>query len=73
MTARLSPGIIKGVQFKKTMNITEEQLAEITEVIEDTLEYACDKEQLSGEFVWTVLQCLSTAKLFELNGALTEA
>ena len=73
MTARLSPGIIKGVQLKKTMNITREQLAEITEVIEDTVEYACDKEQLSGELLWTVVECLATAKLAELRGELTAA
>ncbi len=55
------------------MNITREQLAEITEVIEDTVEYACDKEQLSGELLWTVVECLATAKLAELRGELTAA
>ena len=55
------------------MNITREQLDEITSVIEDTVEYACDKEQLSGELVWTVLEALATAKLAELRGELTAA
>ena len=55
------------------MNITREQLDEITSVIEDTVEYACDKEQLSGELVWTVLETLATAKLAELRGELTAA
>ena len=55
------------------MNITREQLDEITSVIEDTVEYACDKEQLSGELVWTVLEALSAAKLAELRGELTAA
>ena len=55
------------------MNITREQLDEITSVIEDTVEYACDKEQLSGELVWTVVETLATAKLAELRGELTAA
>ena len=55
------------------MNITREQLDEITEVIEDTVEYACDKEQLSGELIWTVIQTLAEAKLAELRGELAAA
>tara|TARA_B100000085_G_scaffold229376_1_gene215538 strand:+ start:556 stop:732 length:177 start_codon:yes stop_codon:yes gene_type:complete len=52
------------------MDITKEQLNELTEVIEDTIEYACDKEQLSGELAWTVVNCLALAKLAELRGEL---
>ena len=52
------------------MEITKEQLNELTEVIEDTIEYACDKEQLSGELAWTVVNCLALAKLAELRGEL---
>jgi len=55
------------------MQISKEQLDEITSVIEDTIEYACDKEQLSGELVWTVVECLATAKLAELRGELAAA
>ena len=55
------------------MNITREQLKEITEVIEDTVEYACDQNQLSGELVWTLLESLATAKLAELRGELASA
>ena len=51
-----------------TMQISEEQLKELTEVIEDTVEYACDKEKLSGELVWTVLNALTEVKLAELRG-----
>ena len=53
-----------------TMQISEEQLKELTEVIEDTVEYACDKEKLSGELVWTVLNALTEVKLAELRGEL---
>ena len=55
------------------MNITREQLKELTEVIEDTIEYACDKEQISGELAWTVVESLATAKLAELRGELASA
>ena len=55
------------------MNISGPQLADLTEVIEDTTEYFCDKEQVSGELVWTVIGCLATAKLAELRGQLAAA
>ena len=52
------------------MNITPDQLQEITEVIEDTIEYACDHHQLSGEMVWKVVECLAIAKQAEFEGKL---
>ena len=52
------------------MNISHAQLGELTGVIEDTVEYFCDQEQVSGELVWTVLECLATAKQAELKGEL---
>ena len=55
------------------MHISGPQLTELTEVIEDTIEYFCDKEQVSGELAWTVLECLATAKLAELKGELAAA
>lgn len=50
------------------MNITKSQLKEITELIEDSVEYTCDQEMLSGELVWTVVECLATAKVAEIKG-----
>ena len=50
------------------MEISRPQLAEIRETVEDTIEYVCDQERLSGELVWTVVECLATAKLAELRG-----
>ena len=50
------------------MNISKPQLNEITEVLEDTVQYICDENQLSGELVWTIVECLATAKLAELQG-----
>jgi len=55
------------------MQISRPQLSELTEVIEDTIEYYCDKEQISGELAWTVLECLATAKIAEMRGELAAA
>lgn len=56
--------------FQLWMHLSGPQLNELTEVIEDTIEYFCDKEQVSGELAWTVISCLATAKLSELKGQL---
>ncbi len=53
------------------MNITQSQLQELTELIEDGAEYFCDQEQMSGELAWTVIECLATAKLAEMKGLVT--
>ena len=50
------------------MNISRPKLNEITEVLEDSVQYICDEERLSGELVWTIVECLATAKLAELKG-----
>ena len=55
------------------MQISRPLLTEITEVIEDTVQYACDQNQLSGELVWTIVESLATAKLMELKGELAAA
>ena len=52
------------------MNISAEKLQELTEIIEDTVEYACDQWMLSGELAWTVLECLAQAKQAEIRGEL---
>ena len=53
------------------MKITRDQLTELSEVVEDTVSYACDQYTLSGELAWTVIECLATAKLAELQGKVT--
>jgi hypothetical protein len=55
------------------MDISREQLDELTSVVEDTVEYACDQHMLSGELAWTVIECLATAKIAELKGELAAA
>ena len=52
------------------MNISQGVLKELTDIIEDTIEYACDKEQISGELAWTVVSALAEAKIAELKGML---
>ena len=50
------------------MQISKEALKELTEVIEDTVEYACDQQMISGELAWTVVESLATAKIAQLKG-----
>ena len=50
------------------MELNTTQLQELTELFEDTAEYYCDTNVISGQKLWTVLECLATAKLAELNG-----
>ena len=56
--------------YTNKMHISHEQLSELTEVIEDTVEYFCDKERVSGEMIWLIVESLATAKIAELNGTL---
>ena len=49
------------------MEISHRQLDDLTELMEDSVEYFCDQEMLSGELVWTVLECFATAKLAEIK------
>jgi len=50
------------------MEITRLELQELTELFEDTAEHFCDDKLISGQKLWSVLECLATAKLAELNG-----
>jgi hypothetical protein len=50
------------------MQISKEQLTELTEVVEDTVEYACDQYTMSGEKAWAVIECLAIAKQAEIAG-----
>ena len=61
------------IYLTNQMEISKPQLQEFQEVVEDTLEYFCDQEQVSGELAWTVLECLATAKLAEMRGELAVA
>lgn len=49
------------------MDLTREELNEITNLFEDIVAYHCDENLISGEKVWTVLECLAIAKLQEFK------
>ena len=51
--------------------ISRELATEIREVIEDTVGYLCDENMISGELVWTMLECLAQVKVAELENDLT--
>ena len=53
------------------MEISREQLNELTEVVEDTVEYACDQWMISGEKAWAIVECLAIAKQAEIAGLVT--
>ena len=65
------PGDGPVVYISKQMKISREQLNELTEVIEDTVEYACDQYRMSGEKAWSVIECLAIAKQAEIAGLVT--
>ena len=65
------PNVGLVVYISTQMEISREQLQELTEVIEDTIQYSCDQWQISGEKAWTIVHCLSIAKLAELEGLVT--
>ena len=52
------------------MQISKEQLTELRELVEDTVEYFCDQNMVSGQTAWTCVECLGTAKIAELEGLL---
>ncbi len=40
-----------------------QQLIELKELLEDTVEYYCDEHMVSGETAWTMVASLADAKL----------
>ena len=51
------------------MNISREQHDRLLGLLDDTIEYFCDEEMLSGELAWTITECWAKAKQAELSGA----
>ncbi len=66
-----SPGDGPEVYISFQMEISREQLNELTEVVEDTVEYACDQYTMSGEKAWAIIECLAIAKQAEIAGVVT--
>lgn len=53
------------------MNISRDQLDELTGILEDSASHFCGENIVSGETFWTCVECFATAKLAELRGELT--
>ena len=51
--------------------IDRNKAIELKEVLEDTVEYYCDQELVSGELTWLMVQTLAEAKLAEIKGQTT--
>ncbi len=43
--------------------------AELRELLEDTIEFFCDENMISGELAWLVTETIATAKYYQLKGA----
>ena len=43
--------------------LRQHQLIELKEILEDTIQYFCDENLVSGETAWTMVGALSDAKL----------
>jgi len=53
------------------MQISQDQHDELVQVLEDTVQYACDQWMISGEAAWTIIECRAIAKQAELAGLVT--
>ena len=49
-----------------TMN--RETHDELKELLEDSLEYFCDHNMVSGELAWIIVETLAQAKLAQMRG-----
>lgn len=63
-------GFLLLVNIETNMEISREKHDKLFEIIEDAVEYFCDEETVSGEISWTIVECMATAKLAELQGLL---
>jgi hypothetical protein len=52
----------------KPMYVERDTLRHFQGLLEDTAEYFCDENVMSGELFWTMVECFATAKLAELEG-----
>ena len=43
--------------------LRQQQLIELKELLEDTIEYYCDEHMVSGQVAWTMVASLAEAKL----------
>ena len=48
--------------------ISREVMNELKEIIEDSVEFFCDSNMISGEVSWTIVECLAVAKVAQMKG-----
>ena len=53
------------------MQISQAQHDELVQVLEDTVQYACDQWLISGETAWAIIECRAIANQAELAGLVT--
>lgn len=69
MTRPPERGMIGLHKLLVTMHVDRDTLQALRMLHEDTAEYFCDDNfPMSGELYWTMVECLATAKLAELEG-----
>ena len=49
-------------------SVTREKAQEIRELIEDSVEYFCDENMVSGELAWIMVMTLAEAKIRQMRG-----
>ena len=59
------------VYIQSQMQISQEQHDELIQVLEDTVQYACDQWMISGEAAWAIIECRAIAKQAEIAGLVT--
>jgi len=50
------------------ISLNQETHQQLKEIIEDSVEFFCDENMVSGELTWIVIQCLAEAKIAQLRG-----
>ena len=64
----MCPAIGLEVYILNILEISKAKAQELRELLEDTIEYFCDNELVSGELAWTITECLAIAKQAEIKG-----
>ena len=48
--------------------VDREKAAQLRELIEDTVEYFCDENMVSGELAWIMVECVAQAHQAKMRG-----
>tara|TARA_B100001564_G_C20015832_1_gene392367 strand:- start:211 stop:378 length:168 start_codon:yes stop_codon:yes gene_type:complete len=50
------------------ISVDRAKALELREIIEDSVEYFCDSNMVSGELTWIMIEALATAKIAQMRG-----